>query len=89
MERTTEHEAIQKCIKIFIYEQFPISRSLELSVTDNLFSAGVVDSLGILDLVTFLENEFQVVVTDDELTPENFETIEGMGRFLEQKKSEG
>ncbi len=84
-----EHLSSQARIQAFIYEQFPLSRNLQVSVTDNLFSAGVVDSLGILDLVTFLENEFQIVVSDDELTPENFETIQGMAQFLENKKNIG
>ena len=84
-----EHVTNQTRIQNFIYEQFPLSKNLKISVTDNLFSAGVVDSLGILDLVTFLETEFQVEVSDDELTPENFETIEGMAQFLELKKNGG
>ena len=82
-----EQSVIETRIQSFIYEQFPLSRSLKMSFTDNLFSAGVVDSLGILDLVTFLENEFQVVVSDEELTPEHFETIEGMVKFIEKKKT--
>jgi len=73
-------------IKGFVYEQFPLSRNLKMTPSDNLFSAGVVDSLGILDLVAFLENEFQVVVSDEELIPEHFETIECMVKFLHNKK---
>ncbi len=82
-----EQALVEQRIQNFIYEQFPLSRTLQVTATDNLFSAGVVDSLGILDLVTFLENEFHIEVSDEELTPEHFETIDGIVRFLEKKKN--
>jgi acyl carrier protein len=50
--------------------------------------SGIVDSLGILDLVAFLESELSLTISDDELLPENFRSIEGISRFVEHKRSE-
>ena len=47
-----------------------------------------MDSLGILDLVAFLEKEFEVQISDEDLTPENFDSVEQMVAFVANKKNE-
>ncbi len=47
----------------------------------------MIDSLGILDLVHFLEEEFAVAIADEELQPENFQSLESVAEFV-RKKSE-
>jgi len=56
-------------------------------LTDNvsLFESGIVDSLGILHLVSFLEEKFNVKIEDEEMIPENFETINKLIVFIRQK----
>jgi len=53
-------------------------------VTDDesLTSNGVIDSLGIFKLVSFLEDTFRLKVADDEITNENFESINEIDRFV-------
>ena len=48
---------------------------------------GIIDSLGIMKLVQFLEAEFGVVIDDDELLPENFETLDAIQKLTESKKA--
>jgi acyl carrier protein len=43
----------------------------------------------VLDLVSFIESEFKVGVSDEELTPENFQTIDRMAAFVEAKRVNG
>lgn len=55
---------------------------------DSLLTNGVLDSLLMLDLVAFIEETFETSVDEDEMMPDNFETIERLVRFVEQKRRE-
>lgn len=48
----------------------------------SLFDDGIVDSLGLQQLVYFLESEFDVFVEEDHLVPENFETLSGISSLV-------
>ena len=54
-----------------------------VSNTDNVISAGIVDSLGIVKIISYLEDTFSVAIDDSDLVMENFETIESMATFVE------
>lgn len=51
-----------------------------------LISSLVVDSLGLLQIVSFLEDELGLLVSDEEIVPENFETIGAITRLVESKR---
>ena len=55
---------------------------------DSLTSAGVLDSMGIFRLVSFLEETFGVGVSDEEITAENFQTINAIQEFVSAKRHE-
>ena len=76
---------IRQLIRKFIVEHFPSSLRHSLTDTDPLLESGVIDSLGVLDLVTFLETKFIVTVDDEELIPENFQNIARIAAFIESK----
>ena len=69
-------------IREFILQQFPLAKKRALKDADDLLETGVIDSMGVLEIVTFLEKEFSVAVTDEELIPENFRSIEAIARFV-------
>jgi acyl carrier protein len=75
---------IQK-IRAFIAEHFPMARNI--SNDSYLLGGDLVDSLGILEVVAFLEQEFQIAVTDEELLPENFQSIIALAAFIHGKLS--
>ncbi|HZD55082.1 MAG TPA: acyl carrier protein [Anaerolineales bacterium] len=52
---------------------------------ESLIAKGVIDSLFILQLVSFLEEEFDVTIDDNEVTPDNFETINVMESLIGNK----
>lgn len=54
---------------------------------DDLIESGVIDSLGILKLLEFLESKFSINIADEELIPENFESIESIESFISRKKN--
>ncbi len=67
-----------------------ISRYLQgdgskLNDDESLFESGILDSLGVLRLVSFLEERFGVRVKDEELVPENFETLNRLADFVNGK----
>ncbi len=77
-----------KAVKEFIQTELIRDRSrADLKVTDNLIETGIIDSLGIQKLVAYLETTFAVNIADDELIPDNFQTIEAISAFLRDKKS--
>ena len=85
MNMTGNH--INQQIRKFIMEKFPLARKQQVKDSDPLLESGVLDSLGVLDLVTFVEQEFSIHVADDELIPENFQTIDRIASFVESKSS--
>jgi acyl carrier protein len=51
--------------------------------------SGILDSVGFLELITFVEARFGIQITDNELVPENFDTLRKVSRFVEQKLDAG
>jgi len=80
-----EHSSSVARIRSFIGKKFPASRRKILDDALPLLESGIIDSLGVLDVVTFLENEFMIKVSDEELTPDNFANIRSLASFVETK----
>lgn len=71
-------------LKDFI--QAELARGQEVDVSrDSLVESGVIDSLGIMKLVAFIEKELKVKIKDDELLPENFETLQAIVALVQGK----
>ena len=82
---TTNHH--NERIRNFIMEKFPLARKRGVTFQDDLLGSGILDSLGILDLVAFVEQNFGIVLSDEELVPENFQSIERLTVFVQSKSS--
>jgi len=63
-------------VRQFILKQFPLARKRQVRDSDALLESGIVDSLGVLQVVSFIEQEFSVKISDDDLVPDNFQTID-------------
>ena len=85
MDEATADETIEVLYR-FIKERFPLARSKELTGELSLLDSGIVDSLGILDLVGFIEEQFGIVAEDDDLVPENFDSIDSLVRFVRERR---
>jgi len=72
-------------IKAYIKEHFPAARKRGLDNSNTLLQSGVIDSMGILDVVSYVEAEFGISVSDDDLLPENFNSIAAIAKFVEKK----
>lgn len=78
-------DQVSERVRAFILDKFPLAKKRGIGSGDPLLEGGIVDSLGILDLVAFLEEDFGIQVSDDELVPENFQTIDCLVAFAQKK----
>jgi acyl carrier protein len=76
-------------IREFVLTKFPLAKKRAVTDDDPLLRTGILDSLGILEVVAFVEGEFGITVADEELVPESFETIATIARFVDEKRSRG
>jgi acyl carrier protein len=78
---------IADALREFISHELPSGRSQEELADDfPLIREHVIDSLGIFQLVSFVEGEFGLEIGDDEVVLENFETIAALVGFIESKR---
>jgi acyl carrier protein len=82
-----EEGMISERIREFLAQQFPATRNINNE--GPLLKSGLIDSLGILEVVTFLEKEFGITVSDEELLPENFASVRSLSKFVQQKNNRG
>jgi len=81
----TQAQTTEDRIREFILKQFPLARKQGLRPQDKWLETGMLDSMGILDLVHFLEQEFSLQISDEELLPENFESLLTVVTFVRRK----
>ena len=75
-------------IKEFIVEEFmPDVPAEELDADFDLLTGGVVDSLGLLKVVAWLEAEYDIGVDESELGPESFRTVNAINEYIVQQKA--
>ena len=80
-----EQGAAKSKITQFLFEKFPVARKRQVADDTSLLETGIVDSIGVLEVVAFVEQSFAITVSDDDLVPENFGSIGGIVRFVEEK----
>ena len=73
-------------IRQFITEKFLLNSGDDLDDDMSLLETNTVDSVGILEIVGFIENHFNLKVEDEELTAENLDSINKIVRFIEKKQ---
>jgi acyl carrier protein len=73
-------------IREFILENFMIGENEEnLNSNDSFLEKGIIDSTGILELVMFVEETYGIEVEDDEVIPENFDSVAKLGAYVRKK----
>jgi acyl carrier protein len=78
---------VTETVRTFILQNFPSAKQRAVGNDDPLLENGIVDSLGVLDIVSFIESEFGVSAVDDDLVPENFQTIRRISDYIEKKRN--
>lgn len=81
-------EQISQGIRSFLFENYLFGYDENEFTNDSSFlEFGVLDSMGILELITFIESEFDVEVTDAEILPENLDSVNRVSRLVYKKIS--
>lgn len=75
---------IQKTLQDFISKEL-LSGSFEVETDESLLADGMVDSLGMLRLVTFIEETYSIQIPPEDLVIENFFTIDVIAAYLSDK----
>lgn len=77
---------MQREIRQFIADNFIFDQDLQaLSGSESLTQTGVIDSMGVLELIMFLEETYSIKIPDEETLPENLDTIDNIVRYLQGK----
>jgi acyl carrier protein len=85
---TAQTDVLENQLKGWIVSNILLSSGeFPASGTDSLLNTGLIDSLGVMELVMYVRTEFRVEVTPLEVTPENFDSINGLVAYI-QRKSE-
>ena len=74
-------------IRNYIVENFLFGDGKDLEEDTSFLENGILDSTGIMELVAFVEKSFEIKVEDEELLPENFDTISAIAEYLKRKRN--
>ena len=78
--------SIEQTIREYILENFLFTDDQSLlSSEDSFMEKGIIDSTGILEVIFFLEEKFNVKVDDDEMIPENLDSVKNLVAFVGSK----
>jgi acyl carrier protein len=84
---TVEQTDLRKKLKDFITETFLIGSDIKsIDDSDSFMEKEIIDSTGVLELTSFIEEEFEITVEDNELTPDNLDSIDKLANFIQGKK---
>jgi acyl carrier protein len=76
---------IENKIRKFIEENFILGGEDHLGDEDSLLEKGIIDSTGVLELVAFIEETYRFKIKDEELIPENLDSIRNISKFIQSK----
>ena len=70
-------------------EKFPLARGRSIVTHESILGTGIIDSMGILELVEHIEGEFKIIISEEDLHPEHFEMIASLAAFVDQRVNNG
>jgi acyl carrier protein len=79
----------QETIAGFVSSLAIAGRARDLDPDSPLIDAGLIDSMGMLELLDWLEQQFGVQIRDEEVLPDNFATVSTIARFVDEKLETG
>jgi len=75
-------------IHTFIVDDLLMGQGMEFADEDSLLEEGIIDSLGLLEIVTFIETEFDIAVQDPDVTLDNFGTVSAIASYVAALQAE-
>jgi acyl carrier protein len=78
----------KELVRNFIVDNFLFGDGNKLAFDTLLIEKGIIDSTGVLELVAFIEENYNVTITDEELVQENFSSLTAIEKFLQSKNNQ-
>jgi acyl carrier protein len=72
-------------VRQYIETNFILGNEVQLGNSDSLLDLQLIDSTGFLELVGFMEDRYGIKIADDEMVPENLDSLDGIERFIRSK----
>ena len=77
---------IYENLKLFLLTEIAVDSGIKsLAPDEDLLEQGIIDSMGIMKIIAFMEDTFGINIDDEDVVPENFQTLACMLEFVEQK----
>ncbi len=75
-------DKIKEKIKDFIIENFLFGEDNDLNDDTSFLEEGIIDSTGVLELIEYLEEEFELEIDDEDMIPENLDSLNNLEQFI-------
>jgi acyl carrier protein len=76
-------------VRDYLQKNFLFDNAVTFTDKDSLLKIGIIDSTGVLELVTFVQETYKIEIKDEEITPENLDSVENLSAFIERKTCAG
>ncbi len=80
-------EAVRTRLREFVAKNFYLADPTSFDDKTSFLDRGIIDSTGVLELVTFVEDEYAIAVADDDMVPANFDSIDALSAFVGRKRA--
>jgi acyl carrier protein len=78
--------AMQNEIRQFVVDNFLFGQTdKQIGDSDSFLESGIIDSTGVLELISFLESRYEISIADEELVPANLDSVDRVSSFVERK----
>lgn len=77
---------IKEQVRTFVRSNFYVPDAVNLSDGASLLDQGIIDSTGVLELVTFIEDRFGIAIDDAEMVPQNLDSVDSIAAFVGRKR---
>jgi acyl carrier protein len=84
-----KHDPVEAELRRFIGSYFlPRAGLKAFSSEDSFMARGILDSTGVLELIEFIEEKFHIKIEDEELIPDNFDSLNKVARYINRKRTD-
>lgn len=86
MQMTDQQQTIEQDVRQFVISNFLFGEDNgSLTANESFLENGIIDSTGVLELVSFLEQTYGIKVRDEELVPDNLDSLQKVAAFVQRK----
>ena len=76
-------------VRAFLKQNFMLEESVAIEEGTSFMDNHILDSTGFIELITFIEERYGVKVEDEEMVPENFDSLRNIRGYVERKRAPG